>query len=433
MALVYNTGSVLPRRTHHLSLRIKHMSKKGFTTINLHSDRLDNPEHGVLHKAIHPSVAFGYKDARELAAVFQGKRSGYNYGRQMNPTVTALENRITAMEDGIATVAFATGMAAIASSMFALLRHGDHIVSSSFLFGNTNSFFNTLSNLGIAVSFVDATAVQNVAKALQANTKLVFVETIANPVTQIADLRAIGNLCKKAGVLYCVDNTMTSPHLFQPKQVGASLVINSLTKYIGGHGNALGGSITDTGLFPWESFTNIYDIYRKQPKELWGITQIRKKGLRDIGASLGPDAAHHLAVGSETLPLRMQKACANAQALAEFCQQNNNVKNVYYPGLSSHPQHARAKQLFSGFGSLFSIVLIPGVDCFDVLNKMECVVASSNLGDTRSLAIPVAHTIYFEMGAERRAAMGIADSMIRFSIGIEDFDDLLADFKRALN
>lgn len=429
---MYNTANILSRRFIHYFARINPMSKKGFTTINLHSDRLDNPEHGVLHKAIHPSVAFGYKDARELAEVFQGKRSGYNYGRQMNPTVTALQNRITAMEQGIDTVAFATGMAAIASTIFALLRHGDHIVSSSFLFGNTNSFFNTLCGLGIDVTFVDATDVRNVKAALQANTKLVFVETIANPVTQIADLLAIGKLCKKEQLLYCVDNTMTSPHLFQPKQVHASLVVNSLTKYIGGHGNALGGSITDTGLFPWEHFSNIHETYRGQPTHLWGITQIRKKGLRDIGASLGPDAAHHLAVGSETLPLRMNKACANAQALAEFCEKNKKVKNVYYPGLSSHPQHALAQQLFSGFGALLSIDLKSGVDCFDVLNRMECVIASSNLGDTRTLAIPVAHTIYHEMGAKRRASMGIADSMIRFSIGIEDLDDLLADFKRAL-
>jgi len=409
------------------------MSKKGFTTTNLHSDRLDNPEHGVLHKAIHPSVAFGYKDARELAEVFQGKRAGYNYGRQMNPTVTALQNKITAMEDGIATAAFATGMGAISATMFSLLRQGDHIVSSAFLFGNTNSFFNTLRTLGIEVTFVDATAVANVETALQANTKLVFVETIANPVTQVADLLAIGQLCKRENLVYCVDNTMTSPHLFKPKQVGASLVVNSLTKFIGGHGNALGGSITDTGLFPWQNFSNIYDTYRNQPTELWGITQIKKKGLRDMGASLAPESAHHLAVGSETLPLRMDRASENAQHLAEFCEQHDKVKRVYYPGLKSHPQHARAQQLFSGFGALFSIDLNPGVDCFDVLNKMECVVASSNLGDTRTLAIPVAHTIFHEMGAERRASMGIADSMIRFSTGIEDLADLLADFELALS
>ncbi|GAB5498101.1 MAG: cystathionine gamma-synthase family protein [Pseudohongiellaceae bacterium] len=408
------------------------MAKKGFFTTNLHSDRRGNPEHGVLHKPVHPSVAFAYEDARHLAEVFQGKRAGYNYGRQMNPTVTALQDRVTAMEDGIATVAFATGMAAIASTLLSLLRAGDHVVSSAFLFGNTNSLLGTLQNFGIEVSFADATDVANVEQALQPNTRLVFVETIANPVTQIADLAAIGELCAARDLVYCVDNTMTSPHLFSPKSVGASLIVNALTKYIGGHGNALGGSITETGLFDWSRFDNIYDNYKKGDVNTWGITQIRKKGLRDMGASLGPEAAHHLAVGSETLPLRMDRACANAMALAEFCARHPGVRNVYYPGLESHPQHQRARELFRDFGAIFSIDLADGLDCFDVLNSMEVVVASSNLGDTRTLAIPVAHTIYHEMGPERRASMGIADNMIRFSVGMEDQADLLADFAAGL-
>lgn len=408
------------------------MSKKGFTTSNLHSDRRDNPEHGVLHKAIHPSVAYGYNDARELAEVFQGKKPGYNYGRQLNPTVTALQKKITLMEQGIASVAFATGMAAIVSSLLSLLRQGDHIVSSAYLFGNTNSFFGTLENLGIGVTFVDATDAKQVEAAIQENTRLVFVETIANPVTQIAELDAIGKLCQARNLVYCVDNTMTSPYLFSPKAVNASLVVNSLTKYIGGHGNALGGVITDTGLYNWQSYPHIDDNYKKQPPELWGITQIKKKGLRDMGASLGPEAAHHLAVGSETLPLRMDKACSNAKILAEFCSSQPKIQNVYYPGLASHPQHDLAKRLFKDFGSLFSIDLAPGVDCFDFLNKMDNIVSSSNLGDTRTLAIPVAHTIYYEMGAQRRASMGIDESMIRFSVGIEDIDDLLEDFEKAV-
>ena len=409
------------------------MSKEGFYTSNLHSDRRDNPEHGVLHKAIHPSVAYGYEDARHLAEVFQGKRAGYNYGRQLNPTVTALQNRITQMEDGLASIAFATGMAAIATTMLSLLRKGDHVVSSMFLFGNTNSFFNTLIRLGIQVTFVDATEVCFVEKALQKNTRLVFVETIANPVTQVADLKAIGDLCQTKNLIYCVDNTMTSPHLFSPKKVGASLIVNSLTKYIGGHGNALGGMITDTGLYEWSNFVNIHDTYRKEKPTLWGITQIRKKGLRDIGASMSPEAAHHLAVGSETLPMRLDRACANAQTLAEFCDEHTKVNHTYYPGLPSHPQHDRANQLFANFGAIFSIDLTDEIDCFDFLNNMDIVIASSNLGETRTLAIPVAHTIYYEMGTERRASMGIDDSMIRFSVGVEDIEDLLEDFQKALN
>jgi O-acetylhomoserine (thiol)-lyase len=377
-------------------------------------------------------VAYGYEDARELAEVFQNKRSGFAYGRQSNPTVEALAQKITLMENGLASVLFATGMAAIGSTLLALLRAGDHIVSSAYLFGNTNSLFNTLNSLGVEVSFVDATEASKVAEAIRPNTRLVFVETIANPVTQIADLAAIGDLCEEQGLIYFVDNTMTSPCLFQPVDVKASLIINSLTKYIGGHGNALGGSVTDTGLYDWSRFDNIYDNYKTREPGQWGITQIRKKGLRDFGAALGPEAAHHLSVGSDTLSLRIQKACDNALALAEFCDSHPKVKKVFYPGLPAHPQHERARELFSHFGAIFSIELDNSIDCFDFLNALELVVSSSNLGDNRTLAIPVAHTIYFEMGPERRASMGVADSMVRFSVGIEEQDDLLADFQQAL-
>lgn len=409
------------------------MSKKGFNTTNLHSDRKDNPEHGVLHKPVHTSVAYGYEDAHHIAEVFQGKRKGYNYGRQTNPTVTALQKRISSMEDGIASVAFSTGMAAISSTILALLNTGDHIVSSSFLFGNTNSLFGTLQRLGIEVTFVDATDVYHVENAIQKNTKIIFVETIANPVTQIADLKRIGQLSEAKNLIYIVDNTMTSPHLFQPKNVNASLVVNSLTKYIGGHGNALGGIITDTGIYDWSTFENILETYRCEEPKLWGITQIKKKGLRDMGASLGPEAAHHLAVGSETLSIRMNKASSNALALAEFCNNHPAIRRTYYPGLLNHPQHQLAKELFTTFGAIFSIDLVDDLDCFEVLNRLECVISSSNLGDTRTLGIPVAHTIYFEMGAERRNSMGIPDSMIRFSVGIEEIEDLLNDFKQALS
>ena len=406
--------------------------KDGFTTGNLHNDRRDKPEHGVLHKAIHTSVAYSYDDARDLAKVFQGKMPGYNYGRQQNPTVNALQSRITRMEGGLTSTAFATGMAAVGSVLFALLRAGDHVICSAFLFGNTNSLMNTFRNFGIEVSFVDTTNAENVNAAIQDNTRLVFTETIANPVTQVADLEGIGELCKQHKLIYVVDNTMTSPWLFQPKTVHASFVVNSLTKYIGGHGNALGGMLTDTGHFDWTDFPNILDLYKQGDPAMWGSTQVRKKGLRDFGATLGPEAAHHLAVGSETLPMRMDRASQNAQQLAEFCQAHPHVKRVFFPGLSTHPQYDRAKRLFKKPGAIMSIELVDDVDCFDFLNKLRCVVTSSNLGDTRTLAIPVAHTIFFEMGAERRASMGIGDNLIRLSVGIEDIEDLLADFAQAL-
>ncbi len=404
----------------------------GFTTRIVHADRRGGVEHGSLHKPIHANVAYGYDDARDLAAVFQGRQRGYSYGRQINPTVEALEQKVTQMENGRASVCFGTGMAAIGTALFALLRQGDHFVSSAFLFGNTNSLFNTFSDHGVEASFVDATRVEAVEAAIRPNTRLVFVETIGNPVTQVSDLEAIGRLCERRGLVYIVDNTMTSPYLFQPITVGASLVINSLTKYIGGHGNALGGAVTEMGQYDWQAFPNIATNYRKGDPVLWGLTQIKKKGLRDFGAALGPEAAHHIAMGAETLALRLERQCLNARELATFLNEHARVRRVYFPGLEDHPQHAMSRRLFRHPGALFSFELDPAVDVFEFLNALDVVVRSSNLGDNRTLAIPVAHTIYYEMGPERRASMGIDDSLIRISVGIEDTADLIEDFGSAL-
>ena len=405
---------------------------RGFTTTILHSD-LESPiEHFAVHKPMHASVAYGYTDARDLAKVFKGEMPGYVYGRQGNPTTAALEAKVSKMEDGIATACFSTGMSAIAATFIALLRAGDHVVSSSFLFGNTNSLFGTLSTLGCEISFVDATDVAHVARAIRPDTRMVFVETIANPCTQVADLARIGALCAERGILYYVDNTMTTPYLYRPKVHGAGLVINSLTKYIGGHGNTLGGAVTDTGLFDWTRFPNIYDSYKNQKPALWGIQQIRKKGLRDVGGTLAAEPAHRIATGAETLALRMERSSDNALRLARFLATHPKVGKVYYPGLDSHPQPRLAGELFKAYGALMSFELADGVDCFDFLNRLKLVIKSSHLGDNRTLAIPIAHTIYWEMGPERRAEMGIVDSLVRLSIGIEDLDDLIGDFKQAL-
>ena len=404
----------------------------GFTTTIVHSDRRNPIEHGSLHKPVHSNVAYGYDDARDLAAVFQGRQKGYSYARQINPTVEALEHKITQMESGLASVCFSTGMGAIGTMLFALLRAGDHFVSSGFLFGNTNSLFASFANHGVEVTFVDATSVEEVDAAIRPNTRLVFVETIANPRTQVSDLAQIGALCKSKGLVYVVDNTMTSPYLFQPQSVDASIVVNALTKYIAGHGNVLGGSLTEQGNFDWQRFPNIAPEYRTGNPQMWGMTQIKKKGLRDFGAALAPEAAHHIAIGAETLALRMERQCQNTRMLAEKLAGDRRVAKVYYPGLPSHPQHALAKRLFRHPGALFSFELDPGIDVFDFLNRLDVVIKSSNLGDNRTLAIPVAHTIYYEMGAQRRASMGIADSLIRISVGIEEIDDLLEDFDRAL-
>ncbi|MEY3670763.1 MAG: hypothetical protein RI904_420 [Pseudomonadota bacterium] len=407
------------------------MAKHGFTTRILHNDRHLSVEHGAVHKPIHTSSQYAYPDARELAAVFQGK-AGYTYARQGTPTTDALEKKVSAMEGGGSSLTFSTGMGALSALFTTLLRAGDHLISSQFIFGNTNSLFGTLEHLGIEISLVDPTDVSAVAAAIKPNTRMVFTETIANPGTQIADLEGLGQLCAKHNLVYVVDNTLTSPWLFQPRTVGASLVMNSLSKHIGGHANALGGSLTDTGLYDWTKFPNILDVYKKGPAAGWGITQIKKKGLRDMGATLAADAAHRIAVGAETLSLRLDKISSNALALAKYLSKHPSVARVSYPGLESHPQHERARKLFGGkFSNLLAVELAAGIDSFEFLNQLQIVILATHVGDTRTLALPAAQTIYYEMGPALRAQMGIADGLIRLSIGIEEEEDLLADFAQA--
>lgn len=409
------------------------MKYREFTTAVLHSDRRVPDQYRAVHRPMHTSVAFAYSDPEELIDAFQGKLSGYVYARQGNPTASALETKINIMEQGIATVCFSTGMAALSATFLSLLRAGDHVVASSFLFGNTNSLFATVNALGCEVTFVDATDRANVESVLRENTRMVFVETIANPCTQVADLEGIGELCAERAILYIVDNTMTSPHLFQPAFVKAGLIINSLTKYIGGHGNALGGSVTDTGQFDWRLYPNIYTNYQVADVQLWGITQIRKKGLRDMGATLQAEAAHRLAIGAETLSLRLDKICENTAALAQFLSAHSAVKRVFYPGLESHAQFQRSRSLFKACGGLMAFEMRDGLDHIRFLKNLELVICSSHLGDNRTLAIPVAQTIYWEMGPERRRSMGISDNLIRLSVGIENIEDIIQDVDKALS
>lgn len=409
------------------------MGKKGFTTSIVHGDRIAGSEHGGVHQPIHTSVQYGFERVEDLIGVFQGtKKGGFNYARQGTPTTAALERKITSLEEGIGTICFSTGMAAVTATFLTLLRAGDHLVSSRYVFGNTNSLFGTLRSFGVEVTTVDAGDAENVRQALRPNTRMVFVETIANPGTQIPDLQGIGEVCRERGVAYVVDNTITSAALFKPKAVGASLVINSLTKTISGHGTALGGSVTDTGLFDWSAYPNIADEYRRTPAKEQGLLQIRKKGLRDMGASLSSEQAHTIAIGMETLALRVKQSSANALALAQFLEGHKAVGKVWYPGLESHPQYGIAQALFKGASWLLSFELLNVERMVDVVNALELPIKATGLADTRTLIIPVAPTIFFEAGPETRKAMGISDGMLRLSAGIEDIDDLIEDFSQAL-
>ena len=250
----------------HPPINVAKLARGDLSTRILHADRTAGAEHGATHKPLHVATGYGYERAEDLVAVFQGDKSGYVYGRQGNPTSSALERKVSMLEGGTGTVTFATGMGAIAAVLLSLLRRGDHLVASRFLFGNTSSLLQTIEGLGCEVTLVDATDSGAVAAAIGPHTRMVFTETVANPRTQVADLAGIGRLCAERGILFVVDNTMTTPYLFQPATVDAGLVVNSLTKSISGHGNVLGGAITDTGLFDWTTFPNIQAPYKKGGK-----------------------------------------------------------------------------------------------------------------------------------------------------------------------
>ncbi|WP_028357020.1 cystathionine gamma-synthase family protein [Brackiella oedipodis] len=408
------------------------MSKYGLTTTIVHHEQQQAIEHNAVHKPIHVSCQYAFANANELVTAFQGT-GGFTYSRQGTPTTSVLEDLINTLEEGIGTISFSSGMAALSAVFYSLLRQGDHLICSKFIFGNTKSLLTQLAHLGVEITFVDPCNAQEISAAIQDNSRMLFTETIANPGTQVAALQEMGQLCKAHGLVYVIDNTMTTPMLLKGKDVQADIVMHSLSKYICGHANALGGSLTVTGLYDWSRYPNIYDDYKKGDVYHWGLLQLRKKGLRDVGACMSSDAAHRILMGAETFPIRMQRYCSTAQQLAEFLQNQAGINKVTYPALSSHPEHQRCQDLFGGNGgALLAIELSDDVDCLAFLDELKLVVLATHLGDNRTLALPVARTIYHEMGPQKRAEMGIVDGLLRVSVGLEDPQDLIDDFANAL-
>ncbi len=403
-------------------------------TLLVHHDRLTGElPYGALFEQRFDSVAYEFADTATMEATYQGRQPGFGYGRQGSPTAAALERKITALEGGVGTLAFSTGMAAYDAVLATLLRAGDHVIASRFLFANTVSLLNSYRRrFGVEVDFVDVTDAAAVAAAVRARTVLIMVETIANPRTQVPDLAEIGRIAARDGIAYLVDNTITSPLAFQPKAVGASLVVHSLTKILGGHGRVLGGTVTDTGALDWSrSRPVIEDAYRSLGPQAY-LTQLRKLGRRDKGATLASGDAGAIALGLETLALRVRQSAENARAIAQMLAAHPAVERVHYPGLASHPQHQRAQTLFRHPGYLMSFELKPNLSVAAVLDRLRVVVRASSLGDSRTLAIAPATTIFHELGPARRAEMGIAESLVRLSVGIEDAGDLIADLEAAL-
>ena len=390
---------------------------------------------GATAQPIVQSTAFAYPSAEGLEAVFAGRDPGYVYSRIGNPTVGAFEARIAALEDGLGALAVSSGMAAISSLSLTLAGSGEEIVAGSSLFGGTYYLFrHTLSRYGIGVRFVDPTHPAAFRDAIGKATRLVFVETIGNPKLDVPDIAAIAAVTRELGVPLAVDSTVTTPLLVQPKRLGADLIVHSTSKFINGHGNAIGGIIVDAGTFDWSSprFPFLAPFGARVGRFAL-LAALRNRICRDLGCCLAPFNAFLLSMGVESLGVRMERHCANAARVAAFLAAHPKVDETGYPGLAAHPGHAVAQRQFGGrYGALLTLKLGTRERCFGFINRLRLAKNLANLGDTRTLVIHPASTICRDLDAGERLAMGVTDDLVRLSVGIEDAEDILGDLEQAL-
>lgn len=381
------------------------------------------------------STSFAHETAEDLEAVFSGRSFGYVYSRINNPTIMAWERRMAALEDGLAAIACASGMAAISNTITALAGAGDEIISGNSLFGGTYSLFaRTFVRYGIKTIFVESTDTAAYAGAITDKTKAIFVETMGNPKLDVPDLRAIASVAKANGVALVVDSTITTPVMIRPKDFGADIVVHSASKFINGHGNALGGVIVDCGTFDWsgDRYVHLREYYDRA-KNFAFVAALRKLYFRDMGACLSPFNAFLLNMGVETLAVRMERHCSNALELAERLAEDARVEQVIYPGLKDHLGHEVATTQFGGlYGAVLSLRLGSKERCFNFINGLERVLNLANLGDTKTLVVHPASTICNDMDDEQRAASGVTEDLVRMSVGIEHIDDIWEDVSRGL-
>ncbi|MBT5953297.1 O-acetylhomoserine aminocarboxypropyltransferase/cysteine synthase [bacterium] len=393
---------------------------------------LDDEKHGATNVPIYLSSAFAYETPEELSEVFQGKRYGHIYSRISNPTVSALEKRVNSLENGVASIAVATGMAAINTAVQAIVGAGDHIVASKSIFGGTTHLFeDVLNRINVDVSFVDPLNEDGMKAAIKENTQLIFVETIGNPKLDICNIESVSRLAEKAGLPLLVDATLTPPSIFNGKEQGASVVIHSSTKYMSGGGNVVGGVLTDTGNFKWKTSKskNIQKI-AKRFGNLAFIGAVRAD-VTNVGNIMSPFHASLFLSGLETLSLRVERHCQNAMSLASFLEVMGLTVN--YPGLSNHPQRELVETQFNGMGGgMITLRLGSKESCFKFISKLNIAKNLANLGDMKTLVIHPASTIYLGFDEELKEEAGVFDDLIRVSVGCEHIDDIIADFKQAL-
>ncbi|SNR75218.1 O-acetylhomoserine aminocarboxypropyltransferase/cysteine synthase family protein [Lutibacter flavus] len=420
------------------------MSTQKLSTQALHAGHDTTKTAGTRAVPIYQTSSYVFNDTEHAANLFSLKELGFIYTRLNNPTNDILQQRLAAIEGGIGAVVFASGTSAISTGLLTLLKAGDHIVASSSLYGGTFTLLNvTLPRLGITTTFVDASNPENFKKAVKDNTKAFFVESLGNPKLDVLDLEAIAEHSKAAGVPFIVDNTVASPALLNPIKHGANLVIHSLTKYIGGQGNSLGGAIIDAGTFDWTNgkfpeFTEPSEgyhglIYSEALGAAAFTFKLILEGLRDFGGALSPFNAFQIIQGLETLPVRIKQHSANALELAKWLEGRDEVEWVNYPGLESNKYNALAKKyLPKGQSGLVTFGVKGGFEAAKkVTDATEIFSLLANIGDTKSLIIHPASTTHQQLTLEQQAGAGVTQDLIRLSVGLEDIEDLKQDLAAA--
>ncbi len=417
----------------------------GFDTLSVHAGQRPDSATGARAVPIYQTTSYVFEDTEHAAHLFALQRFGNIYTRIMNPTTSAFEERIAALEGGTGAVATASGMAAQMATMTTLLRPGDEIVSSSSLYGGTHTQFDlTLRTWGINTIFVDSTNPENYRKAITSRTRVLYGETIGNPQGNVLDIRAVADIAHEAGIPLAVDSTFTTPYLLRPFEHGADIVIHSATKFIGGHGTSIGGVLVENGKFPWDNgkFAHIVDpspgYHGVRFYETFGdfafVMKVRTETLRDTGACISPFNSFLLLQGLETLSLRMERHCQNALRVAQFLQEHPAVSWVRYAGLANDPSHELAKRyLPHGAGAIFTFGVKGGYEAGKaVINNVRMLSHLANVGDARSLIIHPASTTHQQLSEDAQLEGGVTPDLIRISIGIENVEDILWDLDKAL-
>jgi O-acetylhomoserine (thiol)-lyase len=418
----------------------------GFETRSVHAGARPDPVTGARATPIYQTTSYVFDDVDHAASLFNLQTFGYLYSRLSNPTVSVLEERIASLEDGRAAVAVASGHAAQFVSLYSLFEPGDEFIASRNLYGGSITQFGvTFKRLGWQCHFVDPTDPANFERAMTPRCKAIFIEGLANPGGVVVDIEAVAEVAHCHGIPLIVDNTLATPYLCRPFEWGADLVIHSLTKFLGGHGNSLGGAVVESGRFDWFKDGKFPSLTEPDPAyhglafaETFGdfgfSMKVRAVALRDFGPTLSPMNAFMLLQGIETLPLRMERHCANAQAVAEFLEAHPKVAWVSYAGLASSPYRALAeKYLPRGAGALFTFGVKSGFEAgVRVVEACNLFSHLANVGDTKSLILHPASTTHRQLSDEQRDAAGAGNDVIRLSIGIETTADILADLDQAL-